>query len=894
MRLVLVPAIVIALMPSRSPAQTHPAQNASSPLLIRLMERTMSGRGVIAVSAGEPDGEDTQPEKAFRKGDKLLTRLQAVADAASSDRLTVIPFRVGDAWVLAPETREMPNPNPKRARQPSRAFEEVLIGQALTSLSEKDVLQLGGAQGMALSDMPATAQERLRDAFQPPLDIVERSSADAEKKAGKPFIGKTIATLTEPIDWNLARIHAELVTTAIGDSLPNDEFAMLWGRARPERREFRLPSSGEAASTRPPRDPYWVAGPNKLKPSDLDSGTFTKPIGLAGVQPLSQVLERLSALTGLRLNSMTYRLSTVFLGSATIRCCDVLDGLRLALTAAWRRMGDNYILAWDRDGLAAVQQRLREAAGPRDLTAATTAVELMDSKGWLPILRSLPFAEDDPLALTDDQRRRLLEAPSKPGDPSPTIPFAEMTSRQQAYVLDHTASVQIKGTAGSRPYSSEDVKGTNLSGSVGVELSVQLPDGGWVYAPNEDWGYGIIHGDIPSFLRRQIAPARTLPEMWSHAKPWVMKAPIRGLMVPVLGPGRVTELAAEMGRHDFNTLFYPVLYGGYATFPTDVFPLHPALREANGWAAAVGAMRAKGITVVGYLETLAWQTEGDRAHWLNSHPEWLDRDVLGRPRLAWLEKNPEGRGPWGAVNANYVSPLASGVEGRLNRFLGEFARRPDAAAVAFASFQTPCESSLRSLTAPPLGYTMAERLECLHVTGSDPVDLWLDSIHITVPDNLLWIVHKDFTAFRAPVETPDPRAALVTRLLNKARALKPGWKTWLLDDVIVQREPRPVPESEKPKADVFLSASSWDRRPDQGDLIAVAPKETRAPKDLPLGAIDTSGITPIVLATFDGSAASTESRVAIVYDFRAVPNDITDALQWILPQEKLPANERPK
>jgi hypothetical protein len=374
--------------------------------------------------------------------------------------------------------------------------------------------------------------------------------------------------------------------------------------------------------------------------------------------------------------------------------------------------------------------------------------------------------------------------------------------------------------------------------------------------------------------------------MWRNPRPWPLNAPVRGLMVPVLGPARLTELAAEMARHGFNTLFYPVLYGGYATFPTDAFPLHPALRDANGWAAAVASMRDKGITVVGYLETLAWQTEGDNAHWLNNHPEWLDRDVLGRPRLSWIDGHANaGRGGWPPVNANYVSPLVPGVEDRLTRFLGDFARQPDATAVGFAGFRPPEDASPYSLVPPPLGFTTQERLECFRATGSDRVDLWPNNVPIGVPLNLLWAVHMDYKAFYPPENAPDPRAALVARLLNKARALKPGWKTWLLDDVILQHEPRPVPESEKPKADVFLSASSWDRRPDEGHLISISPKRTNAPRNPPPGAIDVSGIPSIILDTFDGPAVSTESRIAIVYDFRAAPNDITGSLEWILPPE---------
>jgi hypothetical protein len=119
--------------------------------------------------------------------------------------------------------------------------------------------------------------------------------------------------------------------------------------------------------------------------------------------------------------------------------------------------------------------------------------------------------------------------------------------------------------------------------------------------------------------------------------------------------------------------------------------LDPALRGADGLAAAVAAMKPKDIRVVAYLNTLAWQNDEDPVHWLNKHPDWLDVDVLGRGRLAWLKAHPRTRQNaflgFQTDRYNYVRAAEPQVEARLKALVREIAARGDVAAVAFAAWK---------------------------------------------------------------------------------------------------------------------------------------------------------------------------------------------------------------
>jgi hypothetical protein len=215
--------------------------------------------------------------------------------------------------------------------------------------------------------------------------------------------------------------------------------------------------------------------------------------------------------------------------------------------------------------------------------------------------------------------------------------------------------------------------------------------------------------------------------MLDDPQPVTLPSAVRGLVVPVLGEARLNTLADEMKRHDLNVLFYPAFYGGYATFPGTPFPVDTALRGDDGLAAAVAAMKPNNIRVVAYLNTLAWQNQDDPVHWLNNHPSWLDVDVLGRGRLQWLATH-VAAAPllpgMGAMPSNFVRATEPQVGARLTGLLKALAARKDVAAVCFAAVSPGDMPDFmgRGLSAPPLGFAMADRLAAFQKTGADPAD----------------------------------------------------------------------------------------------------------------------------------------------------------------------------
>lgn len=893
--------------------------------LMEILQKRVSGQPVVAVGEWRSltlGGVAVPPDTT---GD-LLDRLQVIAEAVTDSRVEILPFQVGNAYALAPAQMEVDT-----WAAPQDAFESmgegVRMDVALAALTPEDIAKLGSADGARISELPALTQKALARALRPPLQMPDGSIRQ------------------ESLDLSNARLKARLRLT--GASIPVTNGTSFL-RATPAD-EKKVQPLNTASQLRQLSPPTLQRVPNHFKPSDLEGKALTRPIDIQGVFRLEDVLREAGRLNGIRIRTARpFRDVAVFVGSRRLTTGEVLDGIRLGVTGAFRHIGSSYILGYDRQGLAAVQQRVLENTGSNE-EASRLDHDADLSETWELLARDLPFDEDDPFSLTAEQQKRLFDLRGNPlfDDPQHNhahpddltfkIRYGEMTPRQQKALQDAVGVTKIFTPSGWRVVAADDVQNSFLQNSAYVRLTLSLPGTGWM--PIQQFGFGEIEG----YRLAQHRSVRLQEQEWKKPtknasvwtpKPKALPTPERGLMTAVLGPGSLGSLAKQMRRHGFNVLFYPALDGGYASFPSEAFPLAPALREKNGLAAAMAAMKAEDIRVVPYVSVLAWQRPPQSApHWMAKHPDWLERDVLGRTRFDLLAERPNWTG-YGAQRAleeqGFVRANEPKVVAKLDTFMAELLAQPGVTGICLMDWN-PNEPTFPGGGAPRFGFATADRLSVLAATGDDPVDLPLDPQR---PRNPFWPQILDYLGASPESLSTDalsgkesPQMALARRLLETAARHEPPLKTYLMGahefptaggaavpavrpksgvslaqgphlppnlpaGIILPQQPRQqVPDAApaRPLADVMLSPARYlDPNITAGLLLPVW-RTDRVSNTPPKDERDYPAAVRLSFRPGGPEFPATFASPIAVFDFRAAPDELSPSLDWFLPEPRADA-----
>jgi hypothetical protein len=871
-------------------AACAPADAVAGPALLDALAARIAGRPAMVVN---PPAADLPP---FGDGNGTEDVLKALGAAwFEPKRPPLAPLRAGSLYVLAPVTRDEATADFSGLSVLDATGRVGLWTEAIAALTPDDVAALGSEDGLVASNLPADARERLRRALRPPTMVLKPSAGDTPAD---------MALLDTPADLETVRIRARLrqappVLSARDANHATSTPLVPYADPNPADPKL-LAATGDRSFTASVWLPAVRRVPNTLKPSDLRSADFRRPVGVSGPRTLSALLLQLETVTGLRLAaSAQYAGVPVVLGSPDIPAGEVMDGLCLALTASWRHVGGLYLLTWDRRGLGALQERAREQG--RALTAsASKAVDAAASSAiWPEIVSSIPFAGDDPFALSDSQRKTEF-GPGARESVEGGIPYPDMTPGQQEatrrLVVGEPISVPtLEARPSERRAGVEgDLSSAVLPYGVTVEFEVRLPDFGWVRPPRA-WYHKFSIGWIAGIrAAARMRPAPVAADV-SVAAPEPMQFTLsparrRGILTPVLSRAELEPLADLMKARGFRLLYYPLLTGGKATIPTDAFPPHPALGARAGWTDARQVMAARGATVVGYLETIAWRKPGETGHWLNQHADWLDRDVLGRTfsdAIAGQFNFP--RHAAGKVVGDIVRSNSPEVARRLETLVRDFAAVPGSGDILFDAWNGPTALMRQGFPAPDFspqwrlarGFAIPDRLAAIRRESVDPVDRddpWSGEL-------------KPTDALAAPAGGrgyADGITEADRALLARLAAIRPAkgreWRT-----AAVAEWPREgggdvglPPEPSKPPVlpvdttvTIVDSPRAWDGA--SSALFRVMP----VPPAFLGGATDAT--TPlIVLGESIFAYARREGPLDLaIYDFRAVPGELLDSLRRV-------------
>jgi len=916
-----------------------------SPIFTRLRSE-MAGQPVvvvdcewaIALGGGTP----------AREGQTLLSRLQDICEAHSPANDPRAPFAVRAAWSLAPATRQEVNLDFSGLTALDVAGSGPLLTQVLGRLNAMQARALASPQGLDVGTLPLPLQAMVLRALRPPFEVarwkVERTPDGMHTRTGS----EVLATVTQPVQARGLRLRAQL--RSIGPELTRESrsggnrsisrayFGVEW--PVPSRPEMRVAPFGGPMNEHA-RFEILQEVPNTFKPSDLDGAKVRPPIGIEGVHTVEDALKQIAKVSGLKLvASGQYRDRSVFIGSAALPAGDVLDAIRLGFTAAWRKVGDTYVLAWDRRGLGVLQaMSVERAASLREAVGRETQ-EARDSDIWLTLAMQTPFAEDDPIGWTDAQRKAIFSPRPEQfqgWEWPPMVMFGAMTPAQQqairAGVAGRTLNVPDAATGdyAQRAMTESDLARVTLPTQARLELVVSLPGIGWC-ATGDWWQESLDTHRVQNIrdrqhrqaeeTKRKAEEAARLASSGSEAPPNRVEPAVRrsdphvlppakrrGVMVPALPAVEVERVARLMAARGFDTLFYPVLTEGYVTMLSKAFPPHPSA-GAKAWAAAVKAAKANGLTLVGYVEALAWRRPGATGHWLERFPHYLDTDIVGRPFSESVAAMAKRSGSLSLdVLGDLVRPREPEVEKRLATLLAEYMAQPGSSGLLLDTWsagtalrsRNPYEAA-QAANAVRLGYSVPDRLASLKKEGLDPVDMaWTNSEFRPRGPASPPIAPPSPTAGYQPFSGPwiggDPRAgqeqaqylALAAKVLPRARPDGAPWTTYAVASMAPGHNPTAMPVAPAAST-VLLTGAPQNFGPNSGkpvSLVLRVPRREAPGESRPHFFNSGSGWPAIALS--EGQSYFNPMgtpRDLVVYDFRGAPGEILDSLRRVgLPED---------
>jgi hypothetical protein len=804
---------------------------------------------VVASAAPWPgEGSDsTSPDVSHLD---WLPALQAIAASVSPGGYAfvnspdIIPFRDGSVWTLAPDVQRVSSLD-AAADSLYAATGTYQLTDLLAHTMSAAQMAKATASGMRWSDWTPRQQEILTALFRrwPTTGPVPMGDSGE--------VWRTSELDAPPVDLRQSVLHLYLAFE--GYTVPDHST----GEDGPEWYVVDLPDSGISRLSfgLVPADreaAYMVAGSvitsNRDKPGDLNfaATALNAPIGRRGVLPLRDVVDAAAKASRIALlvpDGMFEKVQ-VFVGDPALRSGDVLRALALDVRGAWRKVGDTWLLAYDRVGDGAYDWAHLEGWRRRK-RAEFVDNKVEEREGWTAMaLAKLRPQPGDPLAPLPSQGQAYLRQkwPNPHAAPGTSpLSFARLTTGQQEALAHYLHVGQLSGLEGGTALTVTDLEQGEIE-MMRIRAVFQAPGIGTAQFALTDLYPVSAQTEVAVPLPRQQAdwpPTAAVPN-----GTLTLPEPVRALAAPMLPPADWPRLIRAMQQKGLNTLYFPVFWDGQTPFASRYFPERPATIGLDTLNDVLVMAKAAHIRVVGVIHTLAWRFPGGGDHWLARHPEWVDVDAAGRTRYAWatperIRSNAHRGEDWAEdplIYSDMVRPTEPRVKTLLMALISELTRYPDLDGLALDHWTRETGSPVTGPLAPFLGFALPERNDFLARWKIDPVDLPLlpeimDGLHLAPYDDRPWQAARD--AF--PRGTNEADVALASQLITMVERRWPG-RAILFDPFPDERAPqgaetRGASSRALPRSDVVISSHPAANDPRQLRWLPMPKPSDPAPAD---------------------------------------------------------------
>jgi hypothetical protein len=826
----------------------------------------------------------------------------AVQPEWEETREALAPHALVAVWTIARDRQWQFNDRPN-VPDVLEATEPALLLTRLVHALSDDQLRRAASEGLRFEDFRPEQQRVLRAAFRAPVTLAAWS---ASAPGAWPSFAVDFSGVI-PMEQCTIRLSLAFDNVYVGDDAPPGP-----GSHRISSRHYTLDTLGKRVELpyRPaaPRGytfPVVTPGPAKLKPGDLgfDGKALDAPVGVSGAMPLGKAVEAAAKATGLTLRAdpCFTRSSAAFIGDAKLRTGDALRAIAFDVQGAWRRVGDTFILAYDRVPLAPTIVKWQDQLAALDAERGALLDDILPRKadadnGSVRFFRCLQADPDGPPGPNADQIQRLL-APVEETDTEERrhdLMFRDLTPDQQAAVLQmmRAAPRRAPDDDPDLPAVQQLLPKTVLN-NFRARMTLDVPKLGRYKLD------GLRLSVFSPYIAGALNPEAHPPAPPSN-RPIALKEKVRAVAVPPLSRAEWPRLFAQMRRKCLNVLYLPVLWDGQSLYPSRRFPLLP-LARGNDMLAEITAMAAANhVKVIALLHVLAWRHPGGGdLHWLRRHPELVDTDVTGRGRRAWtaerLAESVAADRMSDLLMLSYdpflfsdlVRPSHPTVKARLLGVLEELRKYRGVSGVALAEWSRvsglgyiEAGYSSQAPLPPLLGFGVPERAAFIREHSADPMDFCVPGYSpVSIPSFPRNGYGQDLDIAWAKVRMRDD-VALLKSLADAAEKAWPGQV-----HIFSALSPESKEEREAlPKGDVTVGGGMAAFQANDGYAWV------SAPSDLAVGLPVMEDGGPDRLSSFaERIAAVSELRSqrrpdpnpGIVLDFRAAPGLLWDGLARI-------------
>ena len=567
------------------------------------------------------------------------------------------------------------------------------------SLSPAQWQKLGSSDGLGMGDLTGEQQPLFLSLLPQPFAL-HSFKMDRDVKLAQPT--KNIALSPEQRAGVRLRVYQAAQHYL---AQPNGQFGFpsdLPYHALPDQTEFFTLASH---NFQPRPDSYGVAlraeVPNRPKPGQLDfhAPGMETSVSVEDVKTVDDLIKRVAQATHQEMfaDGRVAKLPVVARGRAA-KAGDLLQGLCLAVTGTFRRVGSAYVLTDDLEGIGSRRARLADWA----LDAQAQQQAALDRAETAAIAqhpeRFVHFDSNDVFGFAPAELKILTaNGPEQGFLDQYEVPLAALPAGQQK-VIEAVQTHQLK--------------------PVGDHVKVALTTNFSYIVP----GIGAVGEDDSSMASIGLPRSHTFvqpPPEGRIALPASLAT--RALIVAPVNEGETARFALQAKRHGFNQLWVEVADGAAGS-------------QLLADAAAKG--KANGLAVVAVVRLL--QIPGENGKTAPDAEELRDRNLLNETGSAHAAKElaslaahaNEGIRLRYARTEDWLNVEPPAVRARLERRLHTVAETPGLSGLALADVAAPGYQEMGDTptvfeytTDGDFGYTPAMRLRFLRQAGYDPVDL---------------------------------------------------------------------------------------------------------------------------------------------------------------------------
>jgi hypothetical protein len=676
------------------------------------------------------------PESVQMAAKKTNARSMSLGELAAYFGYIVREF--GGIKVVAPPTMTVLNRRPSKPNLLSDFLPQEAAQLFMASLSPEQWETLQSETGIGKSELRNEYQQSLFDLIVPSRSKIRPCVL---KDIGQQDDDSRIITVS--LSSSRLRVGKEL---QIAFPVKGQPTASVWVSPTPDNASAKPRYQIVSRLAEPSENLYGVSiksqTKNIPKTSNLDTSAtvFRRQVSTEGVTNVSELISRLSKITGVELYAderYAHRRLTI-VGSINNVCPagDLLQSLAFATSGTYRRVGEAYVLTNDIVGLGAQKQTLADfaelCAKQKKEMLAREIIKFNQAHSASDLAVTLK-SHGNNIEMTDEQRNKAQSG--KGGLVSFSDEIRNLSPAQQDLVHQIARDIAPVGDFDLKP---EIDKGVRLYPDLSGKITVFYVPALQMLAPNIDGPVelGINLGGVGGISKAANLTSAPSSETAPVRRVNLPKVAHQALLIAPKDINDVPRIVAFMTRKGLDNLWLSVpindslQLSGAAVGSDTTHYLDKLLSAVEEATVGTNVQLTVVVDIFRYTkESLGFQP--DVTVFGRSFRETLSANVM--PTEVQVSAPPSSVTSSNVVAYEYMDQFSSITRDNLSRLLQKLKQHPKVKAIVWRRVSPPGYDvnprSFPSASLPELGYSVEARLAFLRKFHVDPIDISSPSRH---------------------------------------------------------------------------------------------------------------------------------------------------------------------